>query len=249
MNKDKFSGFSFPNRMDARVGANDLREFVHQIFLATGLDAFSAEAATESLVGASLRGVDSHGANYFPLPYRQFLRCTPFFRREAAASLCTGRNLIYILSSPIIDPNHLKSIERGGYNRHPQMKWWAKYPSFIVLDADNGLGSAAGFKTIDICMERATQYGVAVAGVINSNHPGIMASYVLRAARKGFMAFAFTNTGPKILTHGGKRPYFGTNPIAFACPREEQNPFCLDMATSVIPWNKVEAARKKKGTT
>jgi ureidoglycolate dehydrogenase (NAD+) len=42
----------------------------------------------------------------------------------------------------------------------------------------------------------------------------------------------------------GKQPYFGTNPIAFACPRLEKEPFCLDMATSMIPWNKVEAARK-----
>ncbi len=58
------------------------------------------------------------------------------------------------------------------------------------------------------------------------------------------MAFAFTNTGPKILCHDGKGSYFGTNPIAFACPREEADPFCLDMATSMIAWNKVEAARK-----
>jgi len=85
---------------------------------------------------------------------------------------------------------------------------------------------------------------VAAVGVINSSHPGMMASYVLRTVERGFLAFAFTNTGPKILSHHGKRPYFGTNPIAFACPREEKAPFCLDMATRVIPWNKVEAARK-----
>jgi LDH2 family malate/lactate/ureidoglycolate dehydrogenase len=31
----------------------------------------------------------------------------------------------------------------------------------------------------------------------------MMASYVLRAAAQGYLAFAFTNTGPKILSHNG----------------------------------------------
>jgi len=31
----------------------------------------------------------------------------------------------------------------------------------------------------------------------------MMASYVLRTVERGFLAFAFTNTGPKILSHHG----------------------------------------------
>ncbi|ELR16661.1 malate/Llactate dehydrogenase [Acanthamoeba castellanii str. Neff] len=141
-------------------------------------------------------------------------------------------------------PHYVENLVHGGINGKPNMTWSSTYPAFVVLDADHAFGAAAGFKAIDIGIERAQQYGVAAVGVINSTHPGMMASYVLRAAAQGYLAFAFTNTGPKILSHNGKQPYFGTNPIAFACPRLEKEPFCLDMATSMIPWNKVEAARK-----
>ena len=41
------------------------------------------------------------------------------------------------------------------------------------------------------------------------------------------------------MSHGGTRSYFGTNPICFAAPREEQEPYCLDMAPTVIPFNRV----------
>ena len=34
-------------------------------------------------------------------------------------------------------------------------------------------------------------------------------------------------------------PFHGTNPIAFAAPVPGQRPFLLDMATSIVPWNRI----------
>ena len=63
-----------------------------------------------------------------------------------------------------------------------------------------------------------------------------MARMALKVARKWHIAFAFTHADSLILSHNGKRPYFGTNPICFAIPRKDsEEPFCLDMATSMIP--------------
>ena len=45
-----------------------------------------------------------------------------------------------------------------------------------------------------------------------------------------------------------RRAYFGTNPISFAAPRVEKDPLCLDMATSKIPWNRVEQSRRSGAT-
>ena len=47
-------------------------------------------------------------------------------------------------------------------------------------------------KAIDICMKIAKKFGVGVVAVKNSSHPGALASMVLKAARKNYMAFAFT---------------------------------------------------------
>ncbi len=47
--------------MELRVQVGPLRSFVHSVLQAAGADDASAEAVTESLVVASIRGVDSHG--------------------------------------------------------------------------------------------------------------------------------------------------------------------------------------------
>jgi len=69
--------------------------------------------------------------------------------------------------------------------------------------------------------------------------PWCLASIALHAAKKGFIAFAFTHADSLQLTFGGKNAFFGTNPICFVAPRFKQEPFCLDMATTQISWNKL----------
>jgi ureidoglycolate dehydrogenase (NAD+) len=52
-----------------------------------------------------------------------------------------------------------------------------------------------------------------------------------------------THSSSVVVPHGGKKKYFGTNPISIAVPRKGAEPVCLDMATSQIAWNKVHNAR------
>lgn len=136
-------------------------------------------------------------------------------------------------------PHYTRSALMGRKNPRPNLQFISRYPSMGCLEADNAFGHAAGMKAIDHCMEMADQVGVGVVGVANSSHPGAMASFALRAARKGYMAMAFTHADALLLSHNGKRTYFGTNPVCLAVPRLEETPYCLDMATSQIPWNRV----------
>jgi len=135
--------------------------------------------------------------------------------------------------------HYANSAKSGRKNPKPKFKVEKKFPSIAHLDADNAFGHAAGMKAIDICMEIAETQGIGSVAVSNSSHPGAMASMALKAARKGYIAFAYTHADALILSHNGTRPYFGTNPICFASPRDEDEPYCLDMATSIVPWNRV----------
>ena len=54
-------------------------------------------------------------------------------------------------------------------------------------------------RAIDHCIEMAKIQGIGVVAVINSSHPGAMASMALKAARKGYIAFAFTHADSLIL--------------------------------------------------
>ena len=142
-------------------------------------------------------------------------------------------------------PHYHRSALNGRKNPRPKMRFSQTFHSMGSLDADNAFGHAAGMYAMERCMEMAKESGVGVVGVMNSSHPGAMASFTLHAARKGFMAFAFTHADSLILSHDGIRPFFGTNPICFAAPRKEEEPFCLDMATSIIPWNRLLLSRVK----
>ena len=136
-------------------------------------------------------------------------------------------------------PHYLNALKNGRINGKPDFKITKSFPAFVSLDADNAFGHAAGFKSIDVGMELADKFGIAAISVRNSSHPGAMASFSLKAARNGFCSFAFTHADSLIQSFNSKDSFFGTNPICFAAPRKNGEPFCLDMAPTFIPWNKI----------
>ena len=143
-------------------------------------------------------------------------------------------------------PHYVKSALSGRKNPQPKYIVTKTFPSIGHLDADNAFGHAAGMKSIEFAMEMAETQGIGIVAVSNSSHPGAMASMALKAARKGFIALAFTHADALVLSHNGTRPYFGTNPICMAVPREEKEPYCLDMASSIVSWNKVLVKKNSK---
>ena len=142
-------------------------------------------------------------------------------------------------------PHYTRSALSGRKNPKPNYSYTQKFPAFGALDADNTFGHAAGFKAIGYAMGMAKEFGIGAVAVSNSSHPGAMASFVLKAARDGYVAFAFTNADSLLRSHGGQRAYFGTNPTCFAAPRIEDEPFCLDMAPTIFSWNKLLTYREK----
>ena len=143
-------------------------------------------------------------------------------------------------------PHYIDCALLGRKNPNPKYKVYKNFPAFLTLDADNTFGHAAGFKAIDLGMASAKKYGLSAVSVINSSHPGAMASFALKAARKGYMAFAFTHADSLVCSYNSKDTYFGTNPICFAAPVKDSEPFCLDMAPTSISWNKLMSMIENK---
>ena len=83
-------------------------------------------------------------------------------------------------------PHYLNALRNGRINGEPKFKINNKYQALIGLDADNAFGHAAGYKSIEIGMKIAEEFGIAAISVMNSSHPGAMASFSIEAARKGF---------------------------------------------------------------
>ncbi|MEO8016107.1 MAG: Ldh family oxidoreductase, partial [Polaromonas sp.] len=115
----------------------------------------------------------------------------------------------------------------------------------VLIDACNGFAFPACRLAIDEAIARAAQTGIAIAAVTNSHHFG-MASYHLDAvASAGMVGIACGNSPAAMPAAGGKRPIFGTNPIAAIFPREGKNPVSIDLSLSEVARGKLMVAAKK----
>lgn len=117
--------------------------------------------------------------------------------------------------------------------------------SAVLIDAGNGFAFPACQMAIKEAMSRASKTGIAIAAVTSSHHFG-MASYHLDAvANAGMVGIACGNSPAAMPAAGGKRPIFGTNPIAAIFPRQGRNPVSIDMSLSEVARGKLMIAAKK----
>lgn len=145
-------------------------------------------------------------------------------------------------------PHYVRAAILGRINKNPQFSFNRTSSTTGILDADHAYGIAAGSTAMKKAIQLAKKSGMGAVAVRNSSHFGAAAIYSLMAAYKNMIGLSFTHTDALVLPFGGKKPFLGTNPLCFAAPCEGEEPFCLDMATSQIPWNKVLVykAQKKK---
>lgn len=136
-------------------------------------------------------------------------------------------------------PHYLRALAGGRIAQAPALTVNRTAPGAAIVDADDGFGHYAGYRAAAEGCAMAREAGTASVTVVNSSHFGAAGCYALEAAEAGFLAFAFSNSDPFVLPHDAQEPFHGTNPIAFAAPVAGQRPFLLDMATSIVPWNRI----------
>lgn len=142
-------------------------------------------------------------------------------------------------------PHYMERLTRGSIKARPDISVKETGPATAQVHGDQGHGIVVAHRAAAVAADLARNSGVGVVGVSDSSHCGAMALYTRPAARAGLIAIAFTHADAMAAPHGGKRAFFGTNPIAIAFPRAGHEPACLDMATTSIPFNRVINARRE----
>ena len=126
---------------------------------------------------------------------------------------------------------HLKS---GRVRRDAVPRVVHQSPSACVVDAETGLG----FEPCELALEnaalRARSQGIAFAGVTNSHHCGALGPLIEPVAERGLVALAFSTAPAAISPWGGKRPLFGTNPVAAVFPRHDAPPLVVDLSLTQV---------------
>lgn len=139
---------------------------------------------------------------------------------------------------------YIRAIQRGVINPRPHFSWKKGALAVAALDGDSGLGPVIGRAAMSEAIQLAEQAGIGMVTVRRGNHAGAMSSYIDLAVQAGMIGWGFTNAQPAIPPWGGRKAFFGTNPIAFGAPSKEHHPVIVDLATSKVARGNIILAAK-----
>ncbi len=140
--------------------------------------------------------------------------------------------------------SYCKRINKKVINPRPKIKIKKISSSITSIDANNAVGFIGADLGINLAIKNSQKTGIGLVSIKNSGHYGLSGYYAEKAAKKGLIAFCFTNAPPAIAPHGAKKTLFGTNPICFAAPTGTKIPFVLDTSISMINRGKIRRAQK-----
>ena len=110
------------------------------------------------------------------------------------------------------------------------------------LRHDLSTGSALLFARLEPADRERRAAGCVAVAVGNSSHAGVLGHHVEGLADLGLTSLAFVNTPAAISPWGGNRALYGTNPIAFACPRADAPPLVIDLSLTKVARGKIKLA-------
>lgn len=170
----------------------------------------------------------------------------PMEHAEIAADVLVHANLRGVDSHGVLRMEHyVNKILHGGINPLPDIRVKRTGPVTALVDGDDGLGHVVARAAMDEAIRLAEASGTGTVGAVNSSHCGALSYFVRMAADRGLIGIVMSNTDKGAVPFGGKRMFFGTNPIAFGFPTRRHPSVILDMATSTVAYGKVLDAKLK----
>src|ERR1043165_3563632 len=170
----------------------------------------------------------------------------PAVEAELAAEVLSLSDLRGIDSHGIARlPTYARLIRTGRINPRPNIAVVRESPSTATVDGDNGLGLVVGPWANEMAMDKADAVGTGWVAVMNTNHFGIAGYYVLEALKRDQIGWAMTNTSRITTPLWGAERMLGTNPLAIAFPGHVEPPIVIDMATTAVPFGKIEMAHRR----
>ena len=137
-------------------------------------------------------------------------------------------------------PIYLDRIKAGIQNPVTEFEVVKDFAATAVVDGHDGMGQVVGYKAMTMAIEKAKKYGMGMVVARNSCHYGIAGYYATMATDAGMIGITGTNARPSIAPTFGVENMLGTNPLTFGMPTDEEFPFVLDCATSIVQRGKIE---------
>ena len=134
---------------------------------------------------------------------------------------------------------YCQHLREGRADGRAKPKVARKKGATCLVDAHGGLAFLATALAVKEAAKRAKRYGVAFAGVTNSHHLGAAAYHLAPLAQAGLAGIAMTNSPSAINAWGGRKAFYGTNPIAAIFPRRDAPPIVVDLSLTEVVRGKI----------
>jgi len=112
--------------------------------------------------------------------------------------------------------------------------------SIVRVDAARGFCPLALQSGLPALTEKAKANGIAALVINNAYNIAALWPEVEELAEKGLVAMAFTCANAYVAPAGGTKPVYGTNPMAFAWPRQGKSPLVFDQASSASARGEIQ---------
>ena len=177
---------------------------------------------------------------------RAFTKCgMPADKAELCAAIHaeSSRDGIYSHGANRV-PRFFNYVKDGWVDVNAQPTLEKSFGALAVYNGNLGPGITNALYCTDRAIELAQQHGIGLVGLRNTTHWMRGGTYGLYAARKGYVAVAWTNTESCMPPWGGTETKLGNNPYVMACPGDDGEPVMIDMAMSQYAYGKLQVVRQ-----
>jgi delta1-piperideine-2-carboxylate reductase len=117
-------------------------------------------------------------------------------------------------------------------------------PGVVQIDGHRGFAPLAIAAAREALEPMARGQGIAAAAVLNVHHFSALWVDIEPLVEKGLAALCFTAYMPAVAPHGARKPFFGTNPMAFGWPRTGGRTMIFDQASAAMARGEIMIAAR-----
>lgn len=142
-------------------------------------------------------------------------------------------------------PLYLGHLRCGKLAGSAEPKIISQQGAVIQVDAGHGFCHTAFAHAREPFVALTKEMGIAAMSLQRSYSAGVLGWFNDLLAQDGLISLMFANAPSSVSPYGGKKPFFGTNPISFGAPRTDADPIVVDMATSATAKVNVKQAARE----
>lgn len=139
--------------------------------------------------------------------------------------------------------DYRSGLQKGRINGRATPFW--RETQGMVVEGDGGFAHSAYEFGEPRFLAELKKQPVSALAIRNVFTCGVVGYFVERLARAGYVALAFANSPAVMAPWQGKGAFFGTNPMAFACPQIGDEVLVIDQSSSCTAFVNIRQAAEQ----